>query len=135
MDIVSKLTLVAAIIYFGYNISELTSSYEGICDKTRELKDAAAEASASEWELRRSNMMQSLFLSLAFIVLTYFSGLAYWIVALVAVKMGVTLYCSDSFLVRILKSHDVPRKFYMLSKADALVNALLGLAIALVLVL
>ncbi len=135
MDIVSKLTLIAAIILLGYNISDLTASYETICDKTKDLKSAAVEAAATDGELRRSNIMLSLILSVTFVVLTYFSGLSYWIVALVAVKLGLTLYCSDIFLVRVLRSNDVPKKFYMLSKIDALANALFGLAIALVLVL
>jgi len=135
MEIVSKLTLVAAIILLGYNISDLTASYEAICNKTKDLKDAALEAAATDAELRRSNILLSLILSVSFVVLTYFSGLSYWIVTLVALKLGLTLYCSDSFLVRILRSNEVPKKFYMLSKIDALANALFGLAIALVLVL
>ena len=38
MDIAVKLTLVAALVMMGYNISEFVTSYETICAKTEEFK-------------------------------------------------------------------------------------------------
>ncbi len=130
-----KITLVASIILMGYNISEFVSSYKTVCEKTDEFKKMAMENEAKEAELRRSNFLLSFLLSSIFIGLTHFSGLALWITAVVAVKLFFTLFCSDSLLVQILRSNKVSRKFYLLSKVDALVNAFLGLVIALVLVL
>ncbi|MCQ2061885.1 MAG: hypothetical protein MJY99_00920 [Fibrobacter sp.] len=135
MEIVLKITLVASIILMGYNISEFVSSYKTVCEKTDEFKKMAMENEAKEAELRRSNFLLSFLLSSIFIGLTHFSGLALWITAVVAVKLFFTLFCSDSLLVQILRSNKVSRKFYLLSKVDALVNAFLGLVIALVLVL
>lgn len=135
MEIVLKITLVASIILMGYNISEFVSSYKTVCEKTDEFKKMAMENEAKEAELRRSNFLLSFGLSAVFVVLTHFSGLAIWISAVVAAKLFFTLFCSDSLLVQILRSNKVSKKFYMLSKVDALVNALLGLVVALVLVL
>lgn len=119
----------------GYNVSEFVASYQTLCEKTDEFKKMAAENENDEQMLRRSNLLLSLGLSLVFIGLTYLSGLAFWVTALVAFKLFFTLYCSDSLLVHVLRVGDVSKKFYMLSKVDALLNAFLGLGVALILVL
>ncbi len=135
MDIALKITLVASIILLGYNVSEFIASYETVCEKTDEFKRLAGESDANELELRRSNFLLSFVLSVVFIGLTYFSGLALWITAVVALKLFFTLYCSDSLLVCVMRTNALSKKFYMISKVDSLLNALLGLVIALVLVL
>lgn len=135
MDIAIKMTLVASLIMMGYNISEFIASYATVCEKTQEFKKMAAETDSHENMVRRSNFILSLLLSLVFVGLTYFSGLALWIIAFVAAKLVFTLYCSDLLLVHVLRVGDVSKKFYMLTKVDALFNALLGLGIALIVVL
>lgn len=135
MDVALKITLVASIILLGYNVSEFVASYETVCEKTDEFKKLAGESDAKESELRRSNFLLSFVLSVVFIGLTYFSGLALWVTAVVALKLFFTLYCSDSLLVCVLRTNVLSKKFYMISKVDSLLNALLGLVIALVLVL
>ena len=127
MDIAVKLTLVAALVMM------FVTSYETICAKTEEFKKMMAET--QEGVVRRSNLLLSLFLSTVFTCLTYWSGLALWITAVVALKLLFTLCCSDLTLVHVLRVGDLTKKFYMLTKVDALFNAALGLGIALIVVL
>ncbi|MCQ2054951.1 MAG: hypothetical protein MJY82_06625 [Fibrobacter sp.] len=135
MDVALKITLVAAIVFMGYNIAEFAENYSKVCEKTDEFKKMAVENDAGEASLRRSNLLLSLILSLVFVGLTYLSGLAFWVTAVVAVKLVFSLYCSDSMLIRVLRVGEVSKKIYMLSKVDSLLNALLSLGIALILVL
>lgn len=135
MNIALKVTLIASIILMGYNVSEFMSSYESVCEKTDEFRRMVAENNAREFELRRSNFVLSFILSCVFVFLTFFSGLAVWVSAVIALKFAFTLYCSDSMLVQVLRSDALSKRFYMLTKIDALLNALLGLGVALVLVL
>ncbi|MCF0216163.1 MAG: hypothetical protein HUK21_06785 [Fibrobacteraceae bacterium] len=135
MDIVVKLTLVAAIIYMGYNASQMVSVYKTICDKAEEFKKMAFESDSSIGDVRRSNFILSFLLSAGFVVLTYFSQLALWVVVALAAKCIWTLFCSDALLQRIMKKGSVTYKFYILIKADSIVNMFFGLAIALFLIL
>lgn len=135
MDIVVKITLVAAIILMGYNISDFISNYKTVCDKIQEFKDMAAESKAEISDLRRSSFLMSFALSAGFVALTYFSGLAMWISAVVALKFVVTMYSSDVLLVNAMRSEEVSRKCYLVGKIDSLLNAFMGLAVAFVLIL
>lgn len=132
MDIAIKLTLVSAIVMMGYNISEFVTSFKTLCDKVDEIKSVAAETKASDMELRRSNFILSFILSVVFAALVYFSGFAYWLLAIVVGKLLLTLYLSDSTLVAALHSDVVPKKIYKITKMDALANALVGLAVAII---
>ena len=127
--------LVASILMMGYNISEFLAGYQSLSEKATELKEIARENGAGEQAMRRSNFLLSFFLSAAYVVLTWFSGLAVWITVLAAVKLVFTLSISDFALVQILRSGVFSRKMYLLSKGDAFLNALLGLSISLFLVL
>ena len=135
MDIASKIMLVASILMMGYNISEFLAGYQSLSEKAEDLKEIARENGAGEQAMRRSNFLLSFFLSAAYVVLTWFSGLAVWITVLAAVKLVFTLSISDFALVQILRSGVFSRKMYLLSKGDAFLNALLGLSISLFLVL
>ena len=133
MDIAVKITLVASLVLMGYNISEFILSYESVCEKTEEFRKMVDEV--QEGAIRRSNFILSLFLSTAFTALTYWAGLALWITAVVALKLLFSLCCSDLTLLHVLRVGDLTKKFYMLSKVDSLVNAALGLGIAMIVVL
>ena len=135
MDIASKIMLVASILMMGYNISEFLAGYQSLSEKAADLKEIARENGAGEQAMRRSNFLLSFFLSAAYVVLIWFSGLAVWITVLAAAKLVFTLLISDFALVQILRSGVFSRKMYLLSKWDAFLNALLGLSIALFLVL
>ena len=135
MVIASKIMLVASILMMGYNISEFLASYQSLSEKATDLKEIARENGAGEQAMRRSNFLLSFFLSAAYVVLTWFSGLAVWITVLATVKLVFTLSISDFALVQILRSGEFSRKMYLLSKGDAFLNALLGLSISLFLVL
>ena len=135
MDIASKIMLVASILMMGYNISEFLASYQSLSEKATDLKEIARENGAGEQAMRRSNFLLSFFLSAAYVVLTWFSGLAVWITVLATAKLVFTLSISDFALVQILRSGEFSRKMYLLSKGDAFLNALLGLSISLFLVL
>ena len=133
MDIAVKITLVASLVLMGYNISEFIASYESVCEKTEEFRKMVDEI--HEGAIRRSNFILSLLLSTVCTALTYWSGLALWITALVALKLLFSLCCSDLTLLHVLRVGDLTKKFYMLSKVDALFNAALGFGIAMIVVL
>lgn len=135
MDIASKIMLVASIVMMGYNASEFLASFQSLSEKAGELKEMARINGASEGAMRRSNFLLSFVLSSVYVALTCFSGLAIWVTVFVAIKMALTLVGSDLALLQILRTGDFSRKTYLLSKGDAFLNALLGLAIALFLVL
>lgn len=134
MDIAAKLTLIAAIIYFGYNMSEILSSYEKSCEKVDAFKKLKQESDSSETSLRRSNFLLSFLMMAVFVSLIHFSGIAFWVTFVVAVKCLLTLYCSDTSLVNIIHSDVLPKKTFLWTKVDAVFNALFGLAIALIVV-
>ena len=127
--------LVASILMMGYNISEFLASYQSLSEKATDLREIARENGAGESAMRRSNFLLSFVLSAVYVVLTRFSDFVVWITVLVAVKLALTLFISDFALLQILRKGEFPRKTYMLSKVDAFLNALFGLAIALFLVL
>jgi len=135
MDIVIKLTLVASIVMMGYNISEFLTPYKALSLKIDEIKKVAAETKATDSDLRRSNFILSFILSVIFSVLIYFSGFAFWVFVVVVAKMVLTLYLSDSLLVCSLHADELPKKNYMITKMDALANALMGLSLAFLAVL
>lgn len=134
MDIAAKLTLIASIIYFGYNMSEILSTYEKSCEKVDTFKKLKQESESSEASLRRSNLLLSILMTVVFVALIYSSGIAFWVTLVVAVKCLLTLFCSDKSLVKILHSDILPKKIFLWTKVDAAFNAFFGLAIAIIVV-
>jgi hypothetical protein len=74
-------------------------------------------------------------LSIGYAVLIYFSDIVFWLVAIVVIKLLVTLLLSDKVLIQVLHDKELSQKSFLVSKYDALFNAVMGLAFALVLVL
>ncbi|MCQ2091579.1 MAG: hypothetical protein MJY85_02780 [Fibrobacter sp.] len=134
MDIAIKITLIASVILIGYNLSLLLTSYEVACEKDKQIKILAADTDSSEAELRFSNTLLTGVLTVIFAVLTYLSGLALWVVAVVAAKMVVSCCMSNMKLNRIMKSDVVDQTFFKLTKLDAVTNILFGMGVALILV-
>lgn len=134
MGIAVKITLVASVILIGYNLSQMLTSYEGICEKVKKFKALAVETDSRDDELKRSNIVLTGLLSVIFVSLTYLSGLALWAVAVVAAKMVITCYLSNMEINRILETNVVDEKFFKITKIDAFVNILIGAGIALILV-
>ncbi|MCQ2105677.1 MAG: hypothetical protein MJZ26_07785 [Fibrobacter sp.] len=134
MDIAVKITLVAAVVLIGYNLSQFLSSYESVCEKIKEFKTLAAESESDDSSVMKTNMFLTGTLSLTFVVLTYFSGFAPWVVALLAFKMVVTVFLSHQEIIRILKNNEIDPGFFKVSKIDYLVNILTGIAVAVILV-
>lgn len=134
-DYIVKIALVASIILMGYNISEFAASFKTVSEKAAEFLDLAKANSATDSDLRKSNMVLSCILSIGYAVLVYFSDVVFWIVALVVVKLLFTLLVSDKLLLQVLRDGSLSKKNYLVSKFDALFNAVMGLAFALILVL
>ena len=132
MDIAVKITLVASIVMVGYNLHQLVTSYEAICEKVKEFKMIAQQNDSDEGSVRRSNFLLTGVLSLLFIALIYLSGLAYWIVGLVFVKMCVSILLSHMEISQIFKEDAIRPNFFKLTKVDAAVNVLVGLGVAVV---
>lgn len=134
MDVVAKITLVAAVVMLGYNLYQLMTSYEAVCAKIEEFKQLAKESDSDEESVKRSNFVLTGGLSCGFVVLVFLANLAYWVVALVVAKMLWTMFMSHQEIKRIFKSNEINRKFFKWTKVDAAANALTGLAVAIVVV-
>ena len=134
-DYIVKITLVASIILMGYNISEFVASFKSVSEKIGDFLGMAKANSATNEELRRSNCLISGVLSMVYVLLVYFSDVVLWLVALVFVKLALTLFLSDKLLVHVLRDGSLSKKDFLISKYDSLLNALMGLAFALILVL
>ena len=132
MDIAVKMTLVASIVMVGYNLHQLLTSYEAICEKVKEFKMLAQQNDSDEGAVRRSNFLLTGILSLLFVVLTYLSDLACWIVAIVSVKMAVSILLSHFEIAQIFREDAIRPGFFKLTKVDAAVNVLIGLGIAVI---
>lgn len=134
-DYVEKIALVASIVLMGYNISEFVASFKTVSEKVVEFLNLAKENSATDSDLRRSNLLLSCILSIGYVALVYFSDVVVWIVALVLIKLIFTLLVSDKLLIQVLKDGSLSRKNYLVSKFDALFNAVMGFAFAVILVM
>ena len=134
-DYVVKITLVASIVLMGYSVSEFVASFKTVSEKIEEFLGMAKANSASNEDLRRSNFLLSGVLSFIYVLLVYFSDVVVWLVAFVFVKLAVTLFLSDKLLVQVLRDGTLSQKSFLISKYDSLLNALMGLAFALILVL
>jgi hypothetical protein len=131
---VVKIALIASIILMGSNISEFLANFKTASEKIGELLSMAKANSATEAELRRSNIILSCILSVVYEALVYFSDIVIWIVALVVLKLLFTLLVSDKLLIHVLREGSLSKKGYLVSKFDALFNAVMGLAFAIILV-
>lgn len=134
MEIAVKITLIASLILVGYSVSQMLTSFDAICEKVKRFKELAIETNSGDSELKMSNTILTGLMALVFVVLTYFSGLALWVVAVVATKLIVTCFMSYVEISRILKNEEMEPNFYRLAKVDAVINALMGLAVAIILV-
>ena len=67
--------------------------------------------------------------------LVYFSDIVAWVVALVVLKLVITLLLSDKLLIQVLRDGTLSKKSYLVSKFDALFNAVMGFVFAVILVL
>ena len=134
-DYVVKIALVASIVLMGYNISEFVASFKTVSEKAGEFLNLVKANAATDSELRKSNILLSCILSLGYATLVYFSDVVAWIVALVVIKLLFTLFVSDKLLIQVLRDGALSKKNYLVSKFDALFNALMGFTFALILVL
>ena len=133
-DYVVKIALIASIVMMGYNISEFCASFKTVSEKAGEFLRLAKDNAATDADLRRSNLLLSSVLSIGYSVLIYFSDIVVWLVALLVIKSLLTLFLSDKMLIELLHDRSLSKKNYLISKYDALVNAVMGVAFALILV-
>jgi hypothetical protein len=132
MEIALKITLVASIVLMGYNLHQLLTSYEAICEKVKEFKAMAQANDSDETSVGRSNFILTAILSVAFIVLTYFSGMAYWVVSVVCLKMLVSMFFSHLEIRQIFREDSIRPSLFKLTKVDSVFNILTGLAVAVI---
>lgn len=134
MDIIAKVTLVASLIMLGYNLYQLFTGYDAVCEKVKEFKQLAQDNEADETSVKRSNFLLTGVMSVAFIVLVVLANLAYWVIAVVVLKVLLTMILSHLEIVHIFKFGEIKRQFFSLTKADAIANMLVGLGIAIVVI-
>ncbi|WP_458449537.1 hypothetical protein [Fibrobacter sp.] len=135
MDVVSKITLVASIVLMGYSASQLVANSAELSEKADEIKTLMKVSESRERGIRLFNFAISFSLLLAYVFLAHFSGLAYWVSAVIAFKLAFTLFFSDRELRMEIRGEEMDRRAILLDKADSFLNVLLGLSMALVLVL
>ncbi len=135
MDIAVKITLVASIVLVGYNLHQLVTSYEAICEKVKEFKAMALENDSDESAVGRSNFILTAVLSVVFVLLTFLSGMAYWVVAAVGLKMLVSMYFSHMEIRQIFREDSIRPSLFKLTKVDSVLNVLTGLAVAVISIL
>ena len=133
-DYVVKIALIASIIMMGYNISEFCASFKTVSEKSGEFLRLAKDNAATDADLRRSNLLLSSVLSIGYSVLIYFSDIVVWLVALLVIKLLLTLFLSDKMLIELLHDRSLSKRNYLISKYDALFNAVMGVTFALILV-
>lgn len=127
--------MVASIILMGYSASQFVASYATLCEKADAFRNLARENESEEMDLRRSNMVLSLLLSIGYVVLVYFSGLVPWIAVVIALKLALTLFFSDRELCMVIRGIEFKKTYFWLDKVDSFLNISLGLLVALFLVL
>ena len=132
MDIAVKITLVASIVLVGYNLHQLVTSYEAICEKVKEFKAMALENDSDDSAVGRSNFILTAVLSVVFVLLTFLSGMAYWVVAAVGLKMLVSMYFSHMEIRQIFREDSIRPSLFKLTKVDSVLNVLTGLAVAVI---
>ena len=132
MEIAIKITLVASLVLMGYNLHQLLTSYEAICEKVQEFREMARANDSDESSVRFSNFVLTTVLSVVFVVLTYLSGMAIWVVVLVALKMILSMYFSHLEICQIFRENQIRPSLYRATKVDSVLNVLTGLGIALI---
>jgi uncharacterized membrane protein len=135
MEIAVKITLVAALVMVGYNLHQLVTSYEAICEKVKEFKAMAQANDSDETAVGRSNFILTAVLSVVFVLLTFLSGMAYWVVAIVSLKMMVSMFLSHLEIRQIFREDSIRPSLFKLTKVDSVFNVLTGLAVAVISIL
>jgi hypothetical protein len=135
MEIAVKITLVAALVLMGYNLHQLVTSYEAICEKVKEFKMMAQANDSDEKSVGLSNFVLTAVLSGAFVVLTYLSEMAFWVVVVVTLKMLVSMILSHLEIRQIFREDSIRPSLFKLTKVDSVFNVLTGLAVAVISIL
>ncbi|NLG38724.1 MAG: hypothetical protein GX545_02230 [Fibrobacter sp.] len=129
------LTIMSSVLFFGYSLSLSTNGYKSICDKAVKFKELLKmEMDASEG-IRKTNISLISAFSLAYLVLLYFSGFAYWFLGAVLLKLVSTLLLSDYFQRMVVEDKMISKRLYILMKLDSIFNAVVGLCTPLLIVL
>ena len=135
MEIAVKITLVAALVLMGYNLHQLVTSYEAICEKVKEFKMMAQANDSDERSVGLSNFVLTAVLSGTFVVLTYLSEMALWVVVVVTLKMLVSMILSHLEIRQIFREDSIRPSLFKLTKVDSVFNVLTGLAVAVISIL
>ena len=106
-----------------------------VCDKVDEFRHLMAQSESSGASIRYSNFGLSFAISVAVVLLSFFSGLVWWITLIVACKAAISLFCSDAMVTRIIREGRISRNFFILAKVDSVFNVVVGLAFAIILVM
>lgn len=129
------LTIFSSVLFFGYSLSFALSNYESVSKKVSEFRSLVLIESHSE-QLRKTNFLFSLFFSLVYLSILYFTGYVFWFLGLVLLKLVLSLCFSDYFQKLVLKKEgSLSKRFYVFMKTDSFVNAFLALFTPLIILL
>ena len=131
--IFEKLTILTSIVLWGYSFSRVVDSYGVMQKKVTTFRRVIKEEMNSLSGIRRANVVMVGLFSIAYVTMLYFSGIAIWILCVVLGKFAISAYLSDSFHNLVIRGNPFSRPLYVQMKIDAVLNALVGIFILIIL--
>lgn len=132
--VINKVSLIASIILWGYNLSLFLNRYVGICEKALKYRDILHQEQIALTELRKSNLKITVLATVIYLTLLYFSEFSYWFLAVIAIKFCISLYFSDLFQKCVVEGKTISKSLFWAMKIDSLINLLGAAGIAVILV-
>ncbi len=127
--IFEKITILASVVLWGYSFSRIIDSYGVMQKKMFHFRQIIKDEMIPFDGVRRVNVFLIGALGIAYAVMLYFSGFAFWILVMVIGKFAVSAYLSDSFQNQVVQGKDFSKRLYVQMKIDAVFNALTGIFI------
>jgi|GEM_PF-4479728 len=121
----SLLTILVTLGVLGYNLFQLSAAYTWVLAQIGEYRNFVQTEQVTPARLRRFNVLMTLAMLVAYLVLLYFSGFAFWLLSSVGIKYLLTLFLSDRVQERILSGKPFSSLHHMLLKVDSLFNVLM----------
>lgn len=123
----NHLTILASVLFFGYSLSLSTNGYRAICEKAAKFRELLQMEIGAVDSVRKTNFLLTSAFSFIYLTLLYLSGFAYWFIAVILVKLMLTILFSDTFQRAIIEKKEISKRFYLMMKSDSIANTALGL--------
>lgn len=111
-------------LVLGYNLFQISAAYSWVDAQIVRYRSNVREEGMPSRALRILNALSILFLAIGYLVLLHQAGLAYWLLAWVALKFLLSGVLSDRMQTRVLHDRPYSRRSHWVTKIDAFANAL-----------